>query len=124
MTAVVVIGDILCEALLVMEQGMPEYIMATYDDHQTRCSNQVEGLHYMGLAVDQILFVVVSKIPWGGISTRRSCRGTPVIRLCLGGVRGIGLRVGLPTSGLLVRRVWVRRRCPGLSRGWCSLLIA
>lgn len=50
----------------------------TYDDRQTQCSNLELELHYWGLAIDQIIFVEVSKIPWSGILGRGGSGRAPM----------------------------------------------
>jgi len=61
-------------------------------DHRMQCSTLERVLHYWGLAIDQILFVEVSKIPWSGVRSRGWCRRPSVsvrIRLSLGRIRRI-----------------------------------
>jgi hypothetical protein len=72
--AAVATEDILCDVPLVKLQDMTKNSTTTYGDHQTQCRNLEQGLHYGGLAIDQILFIEISKIPWGGILARRRCR--------------------------------------------------
>jgi hypothetical protein len=48
-------------------------VACTYGDHRTLYSNLEQELHYWGLAIDQIIFVEISKIPWGGIRARGGC---------------------------------------------------
>lgn len=51
--------------------------VSTYDDHQKRCNNLEQEWHYWGLAIDQIILVGVSKIPWGCVGGR-GCGGSAV----------------------------------------------
>jgi hypothetical protein len=123
-TAVVATKDILYQALLVMSHGLPKNTACTYGDHRTQCSSLGQELHYWGLAIDQIIFVEKSKIPWGGIRACGRCRRSAIwIRLCLSWVRRVcGLRIAFSASGLLVGRIGVRWLSPGCCGSRCSLV--